>query len=59
MNDPDGRWKDGVDQRLNDHSRRIGALERTVSWVFGAAAAIGVVVGAFADKVAHLLGLKS
>lgn len=40
-----------------NHSERIGSLERTRSWGMGAAATIGAVVSLLGSKIANAIGL--
>jgi hypothetical protein len=56
MGEGDGeRWKDSIERRLDDHEVKIDNLQQWRSWVLGAVAGIGLIIGAFAKQIIEII----
>ena len=47
MEDLEGRWKDGIEDRLRAAEKKIEKLDSWMMWCLGAGFVIGIVVATF------------
>lgn len=47
MEDLEGRWKDGIEDRLKAAEKKIDKLDSWMTWCIGAGFVVGLIVTAF------------
>lgn len=55
MQDSPDDWKRLIEERLENHGRKIDRLTSFQSWVLGGISAIGIFIGATINQIAHFL----
>lgn len=55
MDDLEGRWKDGIEDRLKKAERKIDKLDGWMTWMLGAGFIIGLIVTAFGKHLSAVV----